>query len=113
MKCNVMFLALLFTAFLFPTVGSVSNADAQPGSRLCGISVGHMAILLEIKQPKGKKRRKGEERGKGEKRERKGRGGKRREKKRRGKREGGKRKGGEKGKQIINPIRNILRPLLK
>ena len=58
MKHNIMFLALLFTAFLFPTVGSVSNADAQPGSRLCGISVGPMAILLEIKQPKGKKRRK-------------------------------------------------------
>ena len=58
MKRNVMFLALLFTAFLFPTVGSVSNADAQPGSRLCGISLGPMAILLEIKQPKGKKGRK-------------------------------------------------------
>ena len=58
MKCNVMFLALLFTAFLFPTVGSVSNADAQPGSRLCGISLGKMAILVEIKQPKGKKGRK-------------------------------------------------------
>ena len=57
MKCNVMFLALLFTAFLFPTVGSVSNADAQPGSRLCGISVGPMAILVEIKQPGGKKGR--------------------------------------------------------
>ena len=59
MKRNVMFLALLFTAFLFPTVGSVSNADAQPGSRLCGISVGPMAILVEIKQPGGKKGRRG------------------------------------------------------
>ena len=58
MKHNVMFLALLIVAFLFPTVGSVSNADAQPGSRLCGISLGPMAILLEIKQPKGKKGRK-------------------------------------------------------
>ena len=58
MKRNVMLLALLIVAFLFPTVGSVSNADAQPGSRLCGISVGKMAILVEIKQPKGKKRRK-------------------------------------------------------
>ena len=58
MKHNIMFLALLFTAFLFPTVGSVSNADAQPGSRLCGISVGTMAILLEIKQPGGKRGRK-------------------------------------------------------
>ena len=53
-----MLLALLIVAFLFPTVGSVSNADAQPGSRLCGISLGPMAILLEIKQPKGKKGRK-------------------------------------------------------
>ena len=34
MKRNVMFLALFIAAFLFPTVGSVSNADAQPGSRL-------------------------------------------------------------------------------
>ena len=58
MKHNVMLLALLTVAFLFPTVGSVSNADAQPGSRLCGISLGPMAILLEIKQPKGKKGRK-------------------------------------------------------
>ena len=58
MKRNVMFLALFIAAFLFPTVGSVSNADAQPGSRLCGISVGTMAILLEIKQPKGKRGRK-------------------------------------------------------
>ena len=57
MKRNVMFLALFIAAFLFPTVGSVSNADAQPGSRLCGISLGPMAILLEIKQPKGKKSR--------------------------------------------------------
>ena len=59
MKRNVMFLALFIAAFLFPTVGSVSNADAQPGSRLCGISVGAMAILVEIKQPGGKKGRKG------------------------------------------------------
>ena len=58
MKCNVMFLALLFTAFLFPTVGSVSNADAQPGSRLCGISVGAIHMLVEIKQPNSKKGRK-------------------------------------------------------
>ena len=29
MKRNVMFLALFIAAFLFPTVGSVSNADAQ------------------------------------------------------------------------------------
>ena len=58
MKCNVMFLALFIVAFLFPTVGSVSNAEAQPGSRLCGISVGPMAILVEIKQPKGKAKRK-------------------------------------------------------
>ena len=57
MKRNVMFLALFIAAFLFPTVGSVSNADAQPGSRLCGISVGSMAILVEIKQPGGKKGR--------------------------------------------------------
>ena len=57
MKRNVMFLALFIAAFLFPTVGSVSNADAQPGSRLCGISLGPMAILLEIKQPGGKKGR--------------------------------------------------------
>jgi hypothetical protein len=57
MKRNVMFLALFITAFLFPTVGSVSNADAQAGSRLCGISLGPMAILLEIKQPDGKKGR--------------------------------------------------------
>jgi hypothetical protein len=58
MKRNVMFLALFIAAFLFPTVGSVSNADAQPGSRLCGISLGSMAILLEIKQPGGKGGRK-------------------------------------------------------
>ena len=58
MKRNVMFLALFIAAFLFPTVGSVSNADAQPGSRLCGISVGPMAILVEIKQPGSKKGRK-------------------------------------------------------
>jgi len=32
--------------------------SAQPGSRLCGISLGPMAILLEIKQPGGKKGRK-------------------------------------------------------
>ena len=57
MKRNVMFLALFIAAFLFPTVGSVSNADAQPGSRLCGISLGPMAILVEIKQPGGKKGR--------------------------------------------------------
>ena len=59
MKRNVMFLALFIAAFLFPTVGSVSNADAQPGSRLCGISLGPMAILVEIKQPGGKKGRRG------------------------------------------------------
>ena len=59
MKRNVMLLALLIVAFLFPTVGSVSNADAQPGSRLCGISLGPMAILVEIKQPGGKKGRRG------------------------------------------------------
>jgi len=58
MKRNATFLALLFTAFLFPTVGSVSNADAQPSSRLCGISVGSAHIMMEIKtkEKKGRKR---------------------------------------------------------
>jgi len=35
MKRNAMFLALLFTAFLFPSIGSVSNADAL-GNYGCG-----------------------------------------------------------------------------
>ena len=48
MKCNVLFLALFIVAFLFPTVGSVSNADAEKGSRLCGISYGNKAILISL-----------------------------------------------------------------
>ncbi len=34
-----------------------TTANAQSGSRLCGISLGPMAILVEIKQPGGKKGR--------------------------------------------------------
>ena len=35
MKRNAIFLALLFTAFFFPSIGSVSNADAM-GNYGCG-----------------------------------------------------------------------------
>jgi|TARA_B110000495_G_C22560699_1_gene338363 hypothetical protein len=52
-----MFLALLLAAFLFPTFGSGSIADAQPNSRVCGISLNTMAMLIEIKQPVSKKGR--------------------------------------------------------
>lgn len=35
-----------------------TTANAQSGSRLCGISLGPMAILVEIKQPGGRNGRK-------------------------------------------------------
>ena len=56
MKSNVLFLALFIVAFLFPTVGSVSNADAEAGFRLCGISFGNKAILIKVEHPNKKKK---------------------------------------------------------
>jgi len=57
---NRMFIAPLGIAVLaFSTCFlSVPEADAQSGSRLCGISKGGVAFLVEVKQPKSKKGRK-------------------------------------------------------
>ncbi len=44
---------LAFSTFFL----SVPEADAQSGSRLCGISKGGVAFLVEVKQPKSKKGR--------------------------------------------------------
>ena len=37
---------------------AIPEADAQKGSRLCGIAKGNVAMLVEVKQPGGKKGRK-------------------------------------------------------
>ena len=58
MKYDVLFLALFIVAFLFPTVGSVSNADAEKGFRLCGIGYDNKAILIKVEHPNKKKKRK-------------------------------------------------------
>lgn len=48
-------------AFVFAIAASsvsVPEAEAQSGSRLCGIANGPVAMLVELKQPKSKKGRK-------------------------------------------------------
>jgi hypothetical protein len=57
-QCRFMLAALVAATIGITVVGNINNAAAQSGSRLCGISVGPMAIVVEIKQPKGKKSRK-------------------------------------------------------
>ena len=58
MKRYLLVASLFIAAFIITTVGNVGNSDAQKNSRLCGISIGTMAIISEIKQPSGKDERK-------------------------------------------------------
>jgi len=57
-KSRFVLAALVAATFGITVFGNINNAAAQKGSRLCGISVGSMAIVVEIKQPKNKKSRK-------------------------------------------------------
>ena len=56
MKKQPIFIAAMFTVFMFPFAGSVSNADAEKGSRLCGISYDDKAILIKVEHPNKKKK---------------------------------------------------------